>query len=271
MNLKLISFVLCTSFFLLYYLTIIAVQVDDDKYFTTFYTDSCNVLRRSNTPKFAVAVRVRETPFTFSSDKLTMSNCNWTTEMYRSKWKINYRPIVGDHIHLGIAIRENGKDLTLHDRDMTEPISYEDFHPAPSCKDPPRYAYIKKWYHTGIHTHCDNIVHVHPWSAPKQLRVEGRDVTLKMWFESVGIEVGSIDNTLRMPGSDYQKGWRLEYYIHVNDIDPVFVTTKVEEMSNLWLVDHHGFIKLWIGTAPDKSYKVLEYYSKSKLGSYPIR
>ena len=66
---------------------------------------------------------------------------------------------------------------------------------------PPKYAYTKQWFHSGVHTHCDNIIHVHPWSAPRELRVEGKSVTLGTWFESVGIAVSSLENKLRMPNS----------------------------------------------------------------------
>lgn len=182
-----------------------------------------------------------------------------------------FRPVVGDHIHQGIAISIDGSPYIMRDRNLTEPVPYEDF--KAMCPNPPIYAYTKQWYHTGVHTHCDNIVHIHPWSAPKQLRVEGKSVTLKMWFESVGIEVGSLTNTLRIPGDPrgFRDKWILEYYVHVNDEYPAFKTKNVEEMANLWLVDHHAFIKLYIGTSPEKHYEVLNYYSKSKFGKYPKR
>jgi len=68
--------------------------------------------------------------------------------------------------------------------------------------------------------------------------------------------------------------WVLDYYVNVTDRYPSFRTDKIEEMQNLWLVDHQAFIKLYRknDTPPEKSTKVLQYYSKSKLpGKYPSR
>ena len=262
---KLCLYFTCTLF-LLYYITIVVVQVDKTTLFTPFYSDACNVLRQATDPTMAIATRIEEGPFTFHTFRLTMETCNYMV-MYGTKWSLQYRPIVGDHLHIGIAIAIDGKELTMRDRNLTEPIPYEDF-PA-TCENPPKYAYVKQWYHTGVHTHCDNIIHVHPWSAPRKLRVTGKEVTLATWFESVGISV--IGNTIRIPGYEYMDDWVLDYYMNVTDKYPVFRTKHVEEMQNLWLVDHHAFIKLYKGEAPSKNEKVLGYYSKSKLGDYPSR
>jgi hypothetical protein len=208
----------------------------------------------------------RLSPYTFQTFRFDCDEIKWLPP---KTYKRRFRPIVGDHIHQGIAISLNGEPLIMRDRNMTEPIPYEDFHAT--CPNPPKYAYIKKWYHTGIHTHCDNILHIHPWSAPKQLRVTGKDVTLDMWFESVGIQMGSLSNRLRMPGDIYRT-WTLEYYVHVDDEHPVMITQNAEKMANLWLVDHHAFIKLYVGEAPEKNKDVLNYYSKSKFkNKYPRR
>lgn len=260
------------AFFTLYYSTIILVQVDSRTMYTNLFGTTCDILHSVPDPQFAIAIRKYQTPFTYRTTKITLSTCSY---MFRTteKWEIKYRPVVGDHIHLGIAVQLGGHLITLHDRNMSEPVPYEDFHPVDTCINPPKYAYIKKWYHTGVHTHCDNIIHVHPWSAPKQLRVEGKSVTLKMWFESVGIEVGSVENTLRIPGNPYYDEWVLEYYVHVNDEYPSLKTNSVEEMANLWLADHHAFIKLYRKNEniPKKDFSVLNYYSKSKIGKYPSR
>jgi len=271
MRTKTICTIFCCSFFILYYITIIAIQVDDDKYFTTFYSDACSILYKTSEPTFAVATKKRESPFTFNKVKLTLENCKYKI-MFGGKWRIEYRPLVGDHIHLGIAIQIDGKKITMRDRNLTEPIRYEDFRPAETCAHPPIYAYIKQWYHTGVHTHCDNIIHVHPWSAPRKLRVTGKEVTLAMWFESVGISV--VGGLIRIPGYEYRKDWVLDYYVNVTDNYPVLRTKNVNEMMNLWLVDHHGFIKLYQENenVPEKDFSVLKYYSKSKLeGNYPSR
>ena len=98
-------------------------------------------------------------------------------------------------------------------------------------------------------------------------------MTLGTWFESVGISVSSLENKLRMPNSTYRE-WTLEYYIHVKDMYASFTTTSVEEMVNLWLVDHHGYIKLYdkYSIAPAKDTTVSGYRSVSKVGKkYPRR
>jgi hypothetical protein len=270
MNVKFCTGILC-FLMTLYYLTIIIVQVDDTNIFTTIFGDKCEVLRQSSTPEFTVAVRRMESAYGHRNVIITPENCGFGYHL-GGKWRLEYRPLVGDHIHVGIVVRVNGVDVTLRDRNTTEYVAYEDF-PA-TCSNPPEYAYVKKWYHTGVHTHCDNIIHVHPWSAPRQLRVTGKDVTLGMWFESVGIDVGSLTNSLRIPGYDYMDMWVLEYYASVKDSVPSFRTINVHEMENVWLVDHHGFIKLYrVGDAePGKDMKVLNFYSKSKIGSkYPSR
>lgn len=259
------------ALFTLYYLTVAIVQVGLSRYITTVYGNACDILAFADVPNFAIATKTINGPFTFETIKLTTKTCGYQY-LGGTSWTIKYRPIVGDHIHMGIAISINDKQFIMRDRNMTEPVPYEDFHPIPACISPPKYAYVKEWYHTGVHTHCDGIVHIHPWSAPKKLRVEGKDVTLKMWFESVGIEVASTTNMLRIPGQNYMGHWKLEYYVNVTDTKPSFTTMNVETMSNLWLVDHHAFIKLYIGNAPDTNKRVLNYYSKSKIGSeYPGR
>ena len=72
----------------------------------------------------------------------------------------------------GLCIKTKNKFITLRDHNMSHNVKYESN--PPSCPNPPKYAYVKKWYHTGVHTHCDNIIHVHPFSAPRELRVEGK-------------------------------------------------------------------------------------------------
>ena len=103
--------------------------------------------------------------------------------------------------------------------------------------------------------------------------MEGKSVTLGTWFESVGIAVSSLENKLRMPNSTYRE-WTLEYYINVQDKYASYTTTYVEEMVNLWLVDHHGYIKLYdkYSIAPPKDTRVAGYKSVSKVGeTYPRR
>ena len=63
-------------------------------------------------------------------------------------------------------------------------------------------------------------------------------------------------------------------YINVQDKYASYTTTYVEEMVNLWLVDHHGYIKLYdkYSIAPPKDTRVAGYKSVSKVGeTYPRR
>jgi hypothetical protein len=270
-NSKQFCFTFTLLFCVLYYITLIVVQVNDKSILVHPFSSACQIFSQTDQPSFAIAARTDASPFSFRTYKLTNKNCEDIT-VY-GKWFVKYRPVVGDHIHVGISIREEGEDLTLRDRKLVEPIPYEEYKPSDTCVHPPKYAYTKQWFHSGVHTHCDNIIHVHPWSAPRELRVEGKSVVLGTWFESVGISVDPEESMLRMPNSTY-KQWTMEYYINVQDYYPSFTTTSVEAMVNLWLVDHHGYIKLYDSTsvAPPKDLKVLQYESVSRIGSkYPKR
>jgi len=104
------------------------------------------------------------------------------------RWLLKARPVIGDHIHAAISFYIDGKPLpsVLHDRNPTETIPYEK---KPSiCKVEGDVAYTKMWPHCGVHTHCDGLVHIHPWSAPASIRKEGLDVQLQLWFDQTGIE-----------------------------------------------------------------------------------
>jgi galactose-1-phosphate uridylyltransferase len=76
---------------------------------------------------------------------------------------------------------------------------------------------------------------------------------------------------LKLPGQDtYLYDWNMEYYVNVNDQKASFRTSSVEEMVNLWLVDHHGEIILWNGgSRPEKDYRVVAY--KKHPSNYPKR
>jgi len=271
MNKKVLCVYFLGGFLILYFLTICIIQVGDNKHISTLFGTSCDLLKDVDSPQFAIAERKVSNSFTHYLQRFTLDQCK-VLFIYGKQFDLKYRPVVGDHIHIGYSVSLFGHEIILKDRNMTQPVPYEEYKPIDECISPPEYAYVKKWYHTGVHTHCDQIIHVHPWSAPKQLRVEGKDVTLKMWFESVGIEVGSLLNTLKIPGNPYYSDWTLEYYVNVTDENPALVTKNVDEMANLWLVDHHAFIKLYNGEVPDKNTRVLEYASVSKIGSkYPSR
>lgn len=233
----------------------------DEYYYWSF--DPCFLLERN---PFLLLTHTHTNDFTSKTYIKTLETCHRSP--FFTSYKTKYRPIIGDHIHLGYTVRINNQDITLRDRNLTEPVPYEN-HP-PSCPNPPEYAYIKQYYHTGVHTHCDGIIHIHPWSAPKELRKEGRDITLGLWFENVGISVSSMGYGIRIPGYEYMD-LKLLFYLNVNDSEPLFTITDVDEIKNLWLVDHHAGIVLWdgIGKMPRVSQKVLEY--KSHPLKYPTR
>jgi len=251
---------------ILYWNTIVLVQIDKRTLFVTPYTGACYLLDIQKVPSFSVLRRTDQSDYTSVHREYTRLNCN--ASYAGGTWDLIERPMVGDHIHIGMVLSVNHEVLTLHDRDMSQPISYEAY--PLMCPNPGIYAYEKRWYHTGVHTHCDGIVHVHPWSAPSELRVEGRRVRLKLWFESVGIEVSPDKTGLKMPGEDeYIDEWTMEYYVHAQDSTPILKTNNVEEVMNLWLVDHHGLILLWTGGKPEKDLSVLDY--DSHPNNYPKR
>lgn len=254
---------------ILYWNIIILVQMDTKYLYVSAYTNACYLLSIQDVPVFSVLRKHEHTPFTSITNTYTHLNCH---ETYAGgDWEVVERPIVGDHIHIGMVLSVNNRILNFHDRNMSQPIPYEEDKYPVTCDNPGNFAYEKRWYHTGVHTHCDgNIVHVHPWSAPNELRVEGRRVKLKLWFESVGIEVSPDKQGLKIPGSDeYLHTWEMIYYVNASDNVPHFKTSSVEEIMNLWLVDHHGLILLYHGGIPEKDLSVLEY--KSHPNNYPNR
>jgi hypothetical protein len=266
-----ISYIYCVSFFvLLYWNTILIIQLNGKNYFMNSFYNACYLIKMQPSPIFTVLTYKSQDMFTSVNYDVNLSNCN-DYNAYK-EWKFRERPIVGDHIHIGMVLSVDNFIYNFHDRNMSQPIYYEKDNYTTSCPNPGSFAYEKRWYHTGVHTHCDgNIIHVHPWSAPDQLRVEGRKVRLKMWFESVGIEVSTDKMALKLPGHDtYLYDWNMEYYVNVNDQKASFRTSSVEEMINLWLVDHHGEIILWNGgSRPDKDYRVVAY--KKHPSNYPKR
>ena len=256
-------------FVILYWNTVLIVQLGDTNYYLSHLHDSCYLIKQQQEPLFTVLTYHETDSYTSVEHNINLTNCHWV-DVYK-KWTLRERPIVGDHIHMGMVLSVNDQIFMFHDRNMSQPIPYEDDNYTVTCPSPGDFAYEKRWYHNGVHTHCDGIIHVHPWSAPDQLRVEGRKVRLKMWFESVGMEVSPDKQGLKLPGQDeYIYDWNMEYYIDVTDDFPVFRSNTVEEIINLWLVDHHGEILLWSGgDKPKKDYRVVEY--KSHPINYPKR
>lgn len=269
MNYQIVSvlFLFTTVFFI--WTTLFFTKIENKSIRSVaWWQDACSVIRQQKVPEFALLEDTSETGFTSTVERYDLSNCQLISA--GGTWELKYRPIVGDHIHIGIVISVNNTLFEFHDRNMTHFVKYEDDNYPVTCPDKRTYAYEKIWYHTGVHTHCDGIVHVHPWSSPNQLRVEGRDVKLKMWFESVGIEVAPDKSGLKLPGQElYIENWELRYYTSATNSHVSFITTDINEMINLWLVDHHGLILLYVGDVPRKDLRVLKY--KKHPNNYPSR
>lgn len=230
--------------------------------------------------KFQVARLHQETPFSTSYVDYFPENCSLFNPPFtwpNSKWSLLSRPIVGDHIHLLYKIYLDGSPVIFHDRNLTEKVPYETI--PDRCPSAVEYAYKKAWYHTGVHSHCDRspsnggVIHVHPWSAPNQLRVEGRDVNLGMFFESVGIERSTKNKGFLMNGK-YRK-LKLAYYTNASNDNYSFLTHDEHEIMNLWLVDCHGAVLMWDEDSdmPDITYWDKVYINKFGChpNDYPIR
>jgi hypothetical protein len=169
-------------------------------------------------------------------------------------FRLSERPVSGDHIHMTVSIYVNGVSrLPEHDRPVHEDVPYE-LKPG-TCDVPGDIAYTKIWPHSGVHTHCDGLIHVHPWSAPRVIRKEGLDVQLGLWFDQVGIRYRELDVPSLSFGDERVDGnsthvWQLAEYICHKDTS-----------YNLYVGD---FDKVWLGYA--YSSYVLWY---DKLGSVP--
>lgn len=230
--------------------------------------------------KFSVARFHTTTPFTSYYKDYFPYNCNSLSPPMtwdHNYWTMKSRPIVGDHIHLLYKLYIDGKPVIFHDRNLTETIGYE--HAPESCPSTADYAYKKAWYHTGVHSHCDRspsnggVIHVHPWSAPVQLRVEGRDVNLGMFFESVGIERSTKGKGFLINGK--YRHLNMAYYTSVDKVKYDYLTNDEREIQSLWLVDCHGAVVLWddnsempkISELDKKFVNTFECYPKN----YPVR
>lgn len=232
-------------------------------YQKTFYISRfqnlCSIIRQQTHPEYVVLEKTIDKEYTTITRQYTLHNCD--TFDY-GQFSLRYRPLVGDHIHLGYILSLNGRRLTLHDRNVTENVAYEN--KSSLCSAQGNVAYTQTWLHSGIHTHCDNIIHIHPWSA--YLPRTGRDVVLKEWFKSVRIEDFNHHNLgYKIDGHFYHL--KMDYYKHVTDAKPSFTTDNFKDINGLWLKDHHALVVLYTGkyeiTGEDRQ-RVL---SKSK---YPI-
>jgi len=223
------------------------------------FSSICNVLRRQNYPRFAILRKLVENEFTSIYIDYTLKNCDI---LDAGEFQLKYRPIVGDHIHIGYILSLDGERVILHDRNITEPIPYEHY-PA-TCEAPGDFAYTKVYLHSGVHTHCDGIIHIHPWSA--YIPVEGRDVTLGEWFKSVKIEDYNHHNKGYKIRNRFYK-LKLAYFENVKQAVPSFTTSNHGEINGLWLKDHHGMVILYTGERPEITQDDIERVMK--MEKYP--
>ena len=158
-----------TLVLVLYWNTILYATVDNHQYHVNYFISACYLLQQDMLPQFAVLRRHLTTPFSHTVNEVTLPDCQ--SRQSFGSWTMAHRPVVGDHIHLQMVLSVNNQLMNFHDRNMSQKIAYEvDNYPV-TCPNPMDFSYEKRWYHTGVHTHCDgNIVHVHPWSAPNQLQ-----------------------------------------------------------------------------------------------------
>lgn len=167
----------------------------------------------------------------------------------RGRHSIGARPVSGDHIHMAMSIWIGTTPRPAeHDRPYEQDIHYETF--PPICTYKGDVAYTKLWPHAGVHTHCDGLIHVHPWSAPRALRKEGLDVTLGLWFDQVGIEYRPDGLEFNGTGPLHNNAthkWRLAEYKCAYDTQP---TIYDSQLDGVWLGHAYASYVLWYDTSP---------------------
>lgn len=274
MKVYFLLFLMVFTILILNMLYIIQVPYTKNYYITTF-----SAMCTAFSSPMEVARHIIESPFTSEVKDFFPSDCDAEKPPpYMGKWELLHRPITGDHIHILIKTTLDNIPIIFHDRNLTQIIPYET-PPTSSCRSEVPYAYKKSFYHTGVHTHCDSsstnggIIHIHPWSSPIQLRVEGRQVTLQMFFESVGIEHSTKKLGFLINGKYYKLN--LEYYIDATNPFPSFTTNNEEEIKQLWLPDCHGALLLWdeASEKPEITREDIEFLKGKKCypDNYPSR
>jgi hypothetical protein len=170
------------------------------------------------------------------------------------RWMLKARPVVGDHIHaaMSIWIGSIARVNAEHDRDYVQEVAYEApfYKNTDICKVPGDIAYTKLWPHAGVHTHCDGLIHIHPWSAPTTLRKEGLHVQLQLWFDQVGISYREWP----LPSVQFPDGMRYDansthrWYMAekkcYNDSEYTVYDTNINQV---WLGHAYASYVLWYG------------------------
>jgi len=173
------------------------------------------------------------------------------------RWSIGARPVSGDHIHAAISfwIGDVPRQFAEHDRHPIDPIPYETKKPS-MCLAPDKNAYTKLWPHVGVHTHCDGLIHIHPWSAPKSIRKEGLDVQLGLWFDQVGIQyretpLVSLEfaDGLRLDGNATHR-WYVAEKKCFKDSDAKIYS---EYLDQIWLGHAYASYVVWYGKIGSES------------------
>lgn len=170
------------------------------------------------------------------------------------RWAIKARPVVGDHIHAAMSIWIGSEPRTNaeHDRNYVQTVLYEApfFKNEDLCKVPGDISYTKLWPHAGVHTHCDGLIHIHPWSAPAVLRKEGLDVQLQLWFDQVGISYREWP----MPSIQFQDGIRYDansthqwYLSEKKCYQDTTSTVYTHLLNQVWLGHAYASYVLWYG------------------------
>jgi len=188
--------------------------------------------------------------YNIGRDKIILWKHRTPTQSLSDGVSVSARPVSGDHIHSAISIWVNGVARQAeHDRPYEEDILYEQKEDI--CRVPGNIAYTKLWPHAGVHTHCDGIIHVHPWSAPTVLRREGGQVTLGMWFDQVGIEYRRQGLAFKS-GQRYDNNathrWRIAEYPCFNKSD-YNLYTETEQFDRIWLGHAYGSYIIWYGSS----------------------
>lgn len=197
------------------------------------------------------------------------------TFLLSGRWSVKARPIVGDHIHMAISFWINNKPRPYaeHDRPPIENIPYETGKDTDICLQPGNISYQKMWPHAGIHTHCDGLIHVHPWSAPRTLRQEGLDVQLGMWFDQVGIEYRELPQTsikfkdgTRFDSNETHQWHIAEKKCFKNTVSTIYT----EQLDTIWLGYAYASYVAWFGpknsAAPDDIDTHIEHLKQ--VGAY---
>lgn len=186
-------------------------------------------------------------------------------------YNVRARPFVGDHIHMAISFYIDGIPRKVeHDRDPIQQEPYEQ--KSQLCQVPGTTAYTKMWPHAGVHTHCDGLIHVHPWSAPRVLRRQGIDITLGLWFDQAGIQYHEYPLQLIFSDgvsrtSNETHTWRIaERECFKGPITNIYE----QQFDHIWLGHAYASYVVWFGPRDSSPPPDLQdnIHSLTQVGAY---